>query len=105
MAAPASTLMVCWNEAALRNESVDSEALVTPSSTGTAEAGCLPSAIRASLILPSFSRSISSPGSSPVSPVRVICTFESIFLMMTSKCLSLMFWPCERYTFCTSVSR
>ena len=40
-----------------------------------------------------------------VSPGRVTCTLDIILRMITSKCLSLMFWPCERYTFCTSVSR
>ena len=44
MAALASTLMVCWNEAADRKLSVFSAALVMPSSTGSAVAGSPPCA-------------------------------------------------------------
>ncbi len=46
IAAPANTLIVCWNEEAERNELVLRDALVTPSSTSENLAGCLPSASR-----------------------------------------------------------
>ena len=38
-------------------------------------------------------------------PALVMITLDIILRMMTSKCLSWMFWPWERYTFCTSESR
>ena len=54
MAASVRTLVVSWNDAADRNESVASEALVIPKSSGWPTGGFLPSAIRA---VASFSNS------------------------------------------------
>ena len=39
MAASVSTLVVSWNDDALMNDSVESDALVMPSSSGSATAG------------------------------------------------------------------
>ena len=46
MAASVSTLVVSWKEAADRNESVASDALVMPSKSGWPTGGSLPSAMR-----------------------------------------------------------
>ena len=54
--------VVSWNEAAEMNESVDSEALVMPSSTLSYEAGRLPSASTRSFSFSSSERSTCSPG-------------------------------------------
>ena len=69
MAASVSTLVVSWNDAAARKLSVLSEALVTPSSTGSAVAGSPPSASTWRFLSSNSNRSTSSPGSSSVSPV------------------------------------
>ena len=45
MAASVSTFVVSWNEAADKNESVASDALVMPSRSGWPTGGSLPSAI------------------------------------------------------------
>ena len=93
IAAPANTLMVCWKDEADRNESVVNEALVTPSRISAKRAGCLPCANSASLPWRIARRSTKSAGRYSVSPGRVTCTLPIILRMITSKCLSLMFWP------------
>jgi len=61
MAASVSTRVVSWNDAAEMKESVESEALVMPSSTLVKVAGILPSACSASLVLRISERSTCSP--------------------------------------------
>ena len=51
MAASVSTRVVSWNDAADSHESVASDALVIPMSSGRPSAGCLPSATRSWLVL------------------------------------------------------
>jgi hypothetical protein len=46
MAASVSTRVVSWNDAADSQESVASDALVIPMSSGRPSAGCLPSSTR-----------------------------------------------------------
>ena len=50
MAASVSTRVVSWNEAAESHESVASDALVMPMSSGRPSAGCLPSCTSARLV-------------------------------------------------------
>ena len=66
------------NEAAEMNESVDSEALVMPSSTLSYEAGRLPSASTRSFSFSSSERSTCSPGMNSVSPASTMFTRRSI---------------------------
>ena len=78
MAASVRTRVVSWNEAAEMNESVDSEALVMPSSTLSYEAGRLPSASTRSFSFSSSERSTCSPGMNSVSPASTMFTRRSI---------------------------
>ena len=75
-------------EAADSQDSVASEALVMPISTGRPEAGLPPSATTARLGASYCSRSTSSPASSRSSPDSITVTRRSICRMMTSMCLS-----------------
>ena len=93
MAALASTLMVCWKEAAERKLSVLSAALVIPKSTGSAVAGSPPLAKISWLSFSKSMRSTSSPGSNALSPPEVTRTRRNIWRMITSMCLSLMVTP------------
>ena len=102
MAASVRTLVVSWNDAAERNESVASEALVIPIRVGaeTAYFGSTPFS-SASLARRSFSRrksifSTTVPGRNLESPASTILTFLIIWRTMTSICLSLMSTPCIR---------
>ncbi|EWS54935.1 hypothetical protein X551_02257 [Methylibium sp. T29] len=61
IAASVSTRVVSWNDAAEMNESVDSEALVIPSSTSACVAIILPSARILSLVSSIEARSTCSP--------------------------------------------
>ena len=96
IAASVSTRVVSWNEAADRKLSVVSDALVMPSSTVAAVAGSPPWLTTSAFIRPKSAASISSPGSSPVSPGSSIRTRRSIWRTMISTCLSLISTPCER---------
>ncbi len=95
-AASVSTRVVSWNEAAEMNDFVCRLALVMPSSTGTAEAGFLPSSFAPMLMWSNSMRSIWSPWIRSVSPGSVISTFCSIWRTITSMCLSLINTPCSR---------
>ena len=88
--------MVSWNEAAEMNDSVASDALVMPSSTGASEAICLPSLPMRSLMSSARERSSCSPLSSGVSPMLMTSVLRNICRMMTSMCLSLIFTPWSR---------
>ncbi len=68
MAASVRTLVVSWNDAADRNESVASEALVMPSSSGWPTGGFLPSAIRAFASFSNSKRLTWRPGRKSESP-------------------------------------
>jgi hypothetical protein len=96
IAASVRTRVVSWKEAAARKLLVESEALVTPRSTGTAVAGSPPSAKTLALASSYSKRSTSSLGSIVVSPGESILTLRSIWRTITSRCLSLMFTPWER---------
>ena len=73
-----------------------SDALVTPSSTVCAVAGSPPSARIRLFVSSNSKRSISSDGSSSVSPALSTVTLRSIWRTMISMCLSLMVTPCDR---------
>src|SRR6516165_7577676 len=95
-AASVSTRVVSWNEAAEMNDSVASDALVIPSSTGCRRAVFLPSVCARSLMSSARERSSCSPRSSAVSPTSCTSVLRSIWRMITSMCLSLIFTPCRR---------
>ena len=82
-----------------------SDALVTPSSTVCAVAGSPPSARIRLFVSSNSKRSISSDGSSSVSPALSTVTLRSIWRTMISTCLSLIVTPWDRYTFWTSATR
>ena len=85
--------MVSWKEAADRNESVASDALVMPRMISSAWAPSLPSAMTASLIFLYSWRSTNCPGRRFVSPFWSTRTFLSIWRTISSMCLSLMSTP------------
>ena len=105
IAASVSTRVVSWNDAADSHDSVASEALVIPISTGRPAAGTPPSSTTPRFISSNRGRSTSSPGSRSVSPDSSTFTRLSICRMMISMCLSWMDTPCDRYTSCTSCTR
>jgi len=78
------------------NDSVASDALVMPSRIGSMMAGSLPPLVTRSLASSTRARSICSPRRKPVSPVSATSTLRSIWRMITSMCLSLIFTPCRR---------
>ena len=82
-----------------------SDAFVTPSSTVWAVAGSPPSARIRLFVSSNSKRSISSDGSSSVSPALSTVTLRSIWRTMISMCLSLIVTPWDRYTFWTSATR
>ena len=96
MAASVSTRAVSWKDAAERKESVDSAALVIPSSTRFAVAGRPPFSMVFSFSSSKVNISTSSPGSISVSPQFSMRTLRIIWRTMISTCLSLMSTPCER---------
>ena len=79
-------------------DSVASEALVIPKSSGSQVDWCLPSVFCLAITSRSRPRSICSPLSSAESPVSSTSILRSICRTMTSMCLSLIFTPCSRYT-------
>ena len=68
IAASVNTLVVSWNEAADKNDSVARDALVIPSRTLLATAGFNPWAIASSLHLSNVNTSSYPPGINSVSP-------------------------------------
>ena len=96
IAASVSTRVVSWKEAADSHDSVASDALVIPISTGRPDAGVPPSPTTARFSSSNRGRSTSSPGSSSVSPDSSTFTRLSICRMMISMCLSWIDTPCER---------
>ena len=92
-AASVSTFVVSWKEAADRNESVFSEALVIPRMISSAWA-CSPLAFLTSALIRANSwRSTNWPGRRSVSPFWSTRTFLSIWRTISSMCLSLMSTP------------
>src|SRR4029453_15367898 len=75
IAASVSTRVVSWKEAAEMKLSVESEALVIPSSSGWNVAGCWPSRRMRSFSSSTMSRSTGSPSRNVVSPGSSIRTF------------------------------
>ena len=96
IAASVSTRVVSWNDAAEMNESVDSDALVMPSSMWWNCAGSLPSLMARSFSSSNSERSTCSSRMKRVSPGSVITTRRSIWRTITSMCLSLILTPCSR---------
>ena len=88
--------MVSWKDAAEIKDSVARDAFVMPRSTGSAVARARPSASAFSFSSKTRARSICSPLRNLVSPGSEISTLRSIWRMMTSMCLSLIFTPCRR---------
>ena len=68
MAASVSTRVVSWNDAADSHESVASDALVMPMSSGRPSAGVLPSSTSTRLASAKTLRSTRSPGRKSESP-------------------------------------
>ena len=96
IAASVSTRVVSWKEAAESHESVASDALVMPMSTGRPAAGSPPSATSRRFSASNCARSTSRPGRNSVAPESMTVTRLSICRMMISMCLSWMSTPCER---------
>ena len=76
------------------NDSLCSEALVMPSSSGSARAGLPPASITLRFFLRKRNLSTTAPGRRSVSPGSSTRTLRSICEMMISMCLSSMvtFW-------------
>ena len=96
MAASVSTLVVSWKDAADSHDSVASDALVMPISTGRPEAGVPPSATTWRFGASYDSRSTRSPASRLESPDSITVTRRSICRMMISMCLSWIGAPWVR---------
>ena len=96
IAASVSTRVVSWKEAAESHDSVASEALVMPMSTGRPEAGLPPSETTRRFSSSNRTRSTRSDGSRLVSPDSMTVTRRSICRTMISMCLSWIDTPCER---------
>ena len=94
--ASVSTRVVSWNDAAEMNESVESDALVMPSSSGRPVAGRPPSAMTRSFSSRKRKRSTCSSIRNSVSPTSSIFTQRIICRTIVSMCLSLMLTPCSR---------
>ena len=93
IAASVSTRVVSWKEAADSHDSVASEALVIPISTGRPEAGSPPSATTRRFSASNLARSTSEPGRNSVAPESITVMRLSICRMITSMCLSWMATP------------
>ena len=100
-AASVSTLVVSWNEAADSHESVASDALVIPISSGRPSAGAFPDSTNSWLVSRNRWASTSSAGRYSESPGVTMRTRRSIWRTMISMCLSWMSTPWDRYTSCT----
>ena len=78
IAASVRTLVVSWNDAAERNDSVAREAFVIPRRTLEPLAGSLPSASSLSFVFSKSSQSTRLPGRKSESPFSSILTLLSI---------------------------
>ena len=96
IAASVSTRVVSWNDAAESHDFCESDAFVTPCSSGCAVGGVRPSLINCRFTSSYEWRSTNSPGSHSESPDSSISTLRSICRTITSMCLSWMFTPCAR---------
>ena len=96
IAASVRTLVVSWKEAAEMKLSVERLALVMPRRSGSATAGCPPSASTRSFSSSKRHFSTWSPIRKSVSPTSLMRTRRSICRTITSMCLSLMRTPCRR---------
>jgi len=92
-AASVSTFVVSWKEAADRNESVFSEALVMPRMMSSNWAVSPPPSLISSLTLWNSLRSTNWPGRNGVSPRWSTRMRLSIWRTISSMCLSLMSTP------------
>jgi hypothetical protein len=93
--ASVSTFVVSWKEAAERNDSVASDALVMPRMSGSNVASSPFAALAASFARSRTTLSTSCPGRSSVSPGVSTRTFFIIWRTMSSMCLSWMSTPCD----------
>jgi len=88
--------VVSWNDEAEMNDSVESEALVMPNSSGSPTAGRRPLFIAFSFSSSKSHFSTCSSTRNSVSPTSETRTRRSIWRTMTSMCLSLIFTPWSR---------
>ena len=105
MAASVSTRVVSWKEAADSHESVASDALVMPISSGRPSAGFLPSSTSSRLVSAKTFGSTRSPGRNSDSPGSCTTTRRVICRTISSMCLSWIDTPWSRYTFWTCSTR
>ena len=96
MAASVSTRVVSWNDAADSHESVASDALVMPMSSGRPSAGRLPCWTRSRLTSAYLRESTRSPGRNGDSPCSATSTRRSIWRTISSMCLSWIDTPWSR---------
>ena len=96
IAASVSTRVVSWKEAAARNESVLSEARVTPCSIGDAKGAVPPSELMRVTSRSKSWRSTGSCGRKSLSPGSSMLTRRIIWRTITSMWRSLMLTPWER---------
>ena len=95
IAASVKTLVVSWNEAAERNDSVSKDALVIPSNRGMATAGVLPDNKAISFFSVKVVMSTFEPVNISVSPPSTMSTLRVIWRMITSMCLSAILAPLD----------
>ena len=93
IAASVRTRVVSWKEAADSHDSVASDALVMPISTGRPDAGSSPSATTRRFSASKIDRSTSEPGRNSVAPDSITVMRLSICRMITSMCLSWIATP------------
>ena len=96
MAASVSTRVVSWKEAAESHESVASDALVMPMSSGRPSAGRRLSATSIRFVSANSRWSTCSPGRKSDSPGLLIFTRRVICRTISSMCLSWMDTPWSR---------
>ena len=88
VAASVKILVVSWNEAADKNESVSRDALVIPSITGFPVAGTPPAKITGLFISANSLNGTASPSIRLVSPGSITLILVIILLTTVSTCLS-----------------
>ena len=96
IAASVKILVVSWNDAADKNESVSSDAFVIPNNTGLPVAGCLPSRINSLFVSVNLPKDTNVPSNNFESPSSNILILEIILLAIISTCLSDIPTPCEQ---------
>ena len=96
IAASVRTRVVSWNDAADSHESVASDALVMPISSGRPSAGFLPSWTSRRLVSANTRWSTRSPGRKSDSPGSWTATRRVIWRTMSSMCLSWIDTPWSR---------